>query len=125
MEYMGVIGFVFGIFGLMAYLESSSLKRRVERLEEQLAATKGTVQYQERQSFVQATQSYIGKKVTIDLKEDHEDMDIMSYGNTKHGSNTILDADEEWLLVRIESPKGSKDKLIRAGSVQHIGLVSD
>ncbi|MBQ4045155.1 MAG: hypothetical protein II627_01795 [Lachnospiraceae bacterium] len=123
MEYMGIIGFVFGIFGMLAYMEVSSLKRRVERLEEQLAATEGTEQYVARQAFVQAAKSYIGMKVKIDLKEDHEDFDIINYGNSKHGSNTILDADEDWLLVHIESPKGNKDKLIRAGSIKHIEVV--
>ena len=43
------------------------------------------------------------------------------YGNTKHGSNTILDADEEWMLVRIETPKGTKEKLIRMESIARIG----
>lgn len=123
MEYMGIIGFVFGIFGILAYMEVSSLKRRVERLEEQLAATEGTEQYVARQAFVQAAKSYIGMKVKIDLKEEHEDFDIINYGNSKHGSNTILDADEDWLLVHIESSKGNKDKLIRAGSIQHIEVV--
>jgi hypothetical protein len=49
----------------------------------------------------------------------------MMYGNSKHGSNTILDADDDWILVRIDSAKGSKEKLIRAGSVQRISLVSE
>ena len=37
MEYMGVIGFVFGIFGFLAYLNMSPLKRKVESLEEALS----------------------------------------------------------------------------------------
>ena len=32
----------------------------------------------------------------------------------------IPDVDEEWMLVRICSPRGEKDKLIRLGSVQSI-----
>ena len=61
----------------------------------------------------------------IELKEDHEDADIINYGNTRYGSNTILDVDEDWLLVHIESPKQSMDKLIRLESVQRIGLSSE
>ncbi len=59
----------------------------------------------------------------LDLKEDCEDVDIAMYGNTKHGSNTILDADGDWILVRIDSAKGSKEKLIRAGCVQRTSRV--
>ena len=29
MEYMGVVGFVFGIFGFLAYLNQGSLKKRI------------------------------------------------------------------------------------------------
>ena len=63
-----------------------------------------------------------GKSVTIDLKEDNEDPDIMMYGNTAQGTNTVLDVDDRWMLVRIESKKGTKEKLIRLDSVQTIGV---
>ena len=75
--------------------------------------------------MLDAVDSYIGKQVVLDLKEACEDNDIVMYGNSKHGTNTILDADSEWLLVRIESAKGSKEKLIRAGSIRRISLVSE
>ena len=55
------------------------------------------------------------------MKEDHMDSDIISYGNTKRGSNTIVDVDEDWILIRIKSPKGEKEKLIRLESIQTIG----
>ena len=61
----------------------------------------------------------------LELKEDCGDADIVMYGNSKHGTNTILDADRDWILVRIDSAKGSKEKLIRAGSVQRISLVRE
>ena len=122
MEYVGI---VFGIFGLLAYVELASLKKRVIALEEELAGIAGTSLYEERRSLLDAAYTYIGKQVTLDLKEDCEDADIVMYGNTKHGTNTILDADEDWILVRIDSAKGSKEKLIRAGSVQRISLVKE
>ena len=122
MEY---VGFVFGIFGLLAYLQCSSLKKRVIALEEELAGIAGTSSFEERRALLDAARSYIGKQVILELKEDCEDADIVMYGNTKHGSNTILDADGDWILVRIDSAKGSKEKLIRAGSVQRISLVSE
>ncbi len=119
MEY---IGFVFGIFGLMAYLQLSSMKNRGASLERELALVKGTSFHEDRASLLEVARSCIGRKVKIELKEDYEDFDVLNYGNTKFGSNTILDADSEWLLLRIENAKGNKDKLIRMESVKRISL---
>lgn len=122
MEYVGM---VFGIFGLLAYVQFSSLKKRVVALEEELAGIAGTASFEERRALLDAVEAYIGKQVILELKEDCEDADIMMYGNSKHGTNTLLDADGDWLLVRIDSAKGSKEKLIRVGSVQRISLVNE
>ncbi|MBR4471244.1 MAG: hypothetical protein IKS54_08060 [Erysipelotrichaceae bacterium] len=120
MEYLG---FIFGIFGLYAYLQVSSLKNRISDLERELTKMKGTSYHEDRTALVKSVREYIGQKVNIDLKEDHEDVDIINYGNTKHGSNTVLDADNEWLLVRIETPKKTVEKLIRMESVERISLI--
>ena len=122
MEYAGI---VFGIFGLLAYVQLSSLKKRVAALEEELAGIAGTPSFKERRALLDAVEAYIGKQVILDLKEDCKDVDIEMYGNSKHGTNTILEADGDWILVRIDSAKGSKEKLIRAGSVQRISLVNE
>ena len=122
MEYLG---FIFGIFGLFAYIELASLKKKVTALEKELSGIAETPSFEERRALLDAVESYIGNQVVLDLKEDCEDADIMMYGNSKHGSNTILDADGDWILVRIDSAKGSKEKLIRAGSVQRISLVDE
>ena len=122
MEYVGM---VFGIFGLLAYVQFSSLKKRVVALEEELAGIAGTASFEERRALLDAVEAYIGKQVILEMKEDCEDADIMMYGNSKHGTNTLLDADGDWLLVRIDSAKGSKEKLIRVGSVQRISLVNE
>ena len=122
MEYLGII---FGVFGLVAYAELASLKKKVTALEKELSGIAGTPSFEERRALLDAVESYIGKQVVLDLKEDCADADIMMYGNSKHGSNTILDADDDWILVRIDSAKGSREKLIRAGSVQRISLVSE
>ena len=106
MEYIGI---VFGIFGILAYVEVFSLKRRLEKLEEMLAKTEGTSFYDERKDLVKAARSYIGKTVNIELKEDHEDADIVMYGNSKYGTNTIVDVDEDWMLVHIKSKKGDNE----------------
>ncbi|MBR5390435.1 MAG: hypothetical protein IK141_03920 [Clostridia bacterium] len=122
MEYLG---FIFGIFGFFAYLQYSSLKKRVSALEEELAGIHGTASFTEKRTLLDTIGSYVGKAVVLDLKEDCEDIDIVMYGNTKHGTNTIVDADEDWILVRIESAKGNKEKLIRVGSVQRISVIQD
>ena len=122
MEYAGI---AFGIFGLLAYVELFSLKKRVIALEKELAGIAGTSSFEERRALLDAVESYIGKQVILDLKEDCKDVDIVMYGNSKYGANTILDADGDWILVRIDSAKGSKEKLIRAGSVQRISLVNE
>ena len=49
----------------------------------------------------------------------------MSYGNSKHGTNTIVDVDDEWMLVHIETPKTSKDKLIRLESIERISVLQE
>lgn len=122
MEYAA---FIFGIFGLMAYMQVSSLKGRIDEMERQLTQMKGTSYHEDRTALLQAAKTYMNKAVNIDLKEDHEDFDIMNYGNTKHGTNTILDADNEWLLVRIETPKAVKTKLLRMESIERISVIKE
>lgn len=125
---MEIMGLILGVFGLIAYLELSSLKGRTAALEEQLAKLKGTSFHDDRKALVQAAKSYVGQKVKLELKEDQQNVDIVMYGNSKHGSNTILDADEEWMLVHVEPPKSGKagkDKLIRMASIQRISLVRE
>ena len=122
---MQYAAFVFAIFGFMAYLQQSSLQKRVAELERELTKMKGTSYADSREELIRAARSYIGQKVRLALKEDYPDADILMYGNTKHGANTILDSSDGWILVRIDSPKGSKEKLIRAGSVKRISLVRE
>ena len=119
MEYVAL---VFGIFGLLAYMQVSSLKRRVDLLEDQLARTEGTAAYEERNALLDAVQRKKKKKVVIEFKEDEGDVDVVMYGNTKHGSNTILDADGEWVLVKVDSVKWTKEKLIRLSSIARISV---
>ena len=119
MEYVAL---VFGILGMMGYLESASLKKRVKALEDQLAGIEGTAAFEDRLSLLAVIREYIGKKVQIGFKEECEDVDVVMYGNSRHGSNTILDADEDWILVRVESPKGTKEKLVRMSSVKSVAL---
>lgn len=119
MEYLG---FIFGIFGLIAHGEVLGLKNRIIALENQMAKTEGTTYHEERISLITAIKSYIGKAVIIEQYEDYADPDIISCGNSKYGSTTVLDADDDWIMISIESKKGKKLKLIRPGSVSSISL---
>ena len=119
---MQYLGFIFGIFGLLAYLQIGPLKRRIQVLEEESSRTEGTPAFEKRAALTEAARAYIGKRVRLDLKADQGATDILMYGNTKHGSNTILDVDGEWMLVRIDAPKGKKEKLIRLASVDRISV---
>ncbi len=119
---MQYIGFIFGIFGLIAYMQVFELKKRVQAMERELSKMKGTSFHDDRKALLQAARGLIGRNVEIKMKEDHMDADIINYGNTRYGSNTILDADDDWLLIRIDSPKESMEKLIRLESVKRIGL---
>ena len=121
----GILGFIFGVMGMMAYLEVSKLKNRLAQMERELTRMQGTSFHADRSALVAAAKSYVGRQVNLELEEDHEDVDVVMYGNTKHGANTILDVDDDWLLVRVDTPKGSKEKLIRMESVERIAVLAE
>ena len=121
---MQYVAFALAVFGFYAYLELSSLKKRISDLEQQLAGVDGTSYAADRASVAKAAASCIGREVSLTLKDDCQDPDIM-YGNTRHGKNTILDADNGWVLIRSESPKGSGTKLLRLESIRSIQPVSE
>ncbi len=122
MESFGYIGFVFGIFGLMAFCSLSELKKRIRRLEDELASTKGTSYSLSKESLAKLASEYKDKQVKISFKEDCWDSDVITYGNTK-GKNVILDADENWILVEIITPKKEVQKLFRLDSIDGLTLV--
>lgn len=113
MEYLG---FVFGIFGFIAYLSVSSLKGRVSELERQLRSIRGTGFAQEKQSLLAAARGYLGKDVALRFREDEEDPDVLMAA-MKMGRCTLLDADEDWLLVHVEHHGAALDRLIRLDTV--------
>ena len=121
---MDVVDFCFGIFGFLAFCYVISLQSRVTKLEKQLSLVKGTSYYEERKSLQKAIDEYIGKSVIIDLREEETDVDIINYGNVKHGKNVILDADDEWILLEITNAKGTKEKLLRISSIRRITEVN-
>ena len=64
MNTLGMLGFILGVFGLMAYLNISPLKRKIEKLESALSAMEGTTYHEDRESLLKAAAGYIGKSVT-------------------------------------------------------------
>jgi len=124
MEVLGYIGFVFGMFGFMAFCSLSDLKKRIKRLEDELASTKGTSYSESKASLARLASEYKGQNVKISFKEDCMDSDVISYGNPK-GKNVILDADENWILVEITTPKKTLTKLFRLDSIDGLTLVKD
>ena len=117
MEYVAL---VFSFFGLYAFCQAGELKRRMDKLEGELTKMKGTSFNEARKDLVRLAKEYAGKSVKIGLKEDYMDADIVTYGNTKHGSNTIIDVDDEWMIVKIITPKTEKIKMIRMEAIQTI-----
>lgn len=120
MEYMG---FIFGFFGFLAYIELSSLKGRVRNLESQLSHTHGSFLQKERLGLAQGAKSCIGKPVRINLKENYADLELATCSSKKSGNLVILDADQDWLLLRISSPKGDQKKLIRIEALQSLSPI--
>ena len=117
MEYVAL---VFSLMGLYAFCQAGELKRRMDKLEGELTKMKGTSFNEARKDLVRLAKDYAGKSVNIGLKEDYMDADIVTYGNTKHGSNTIIDVDDEWMIVKIITPKTEKIKMIRMEEIQTI-----
>ncbi|MBP3851825.1 MAG: hypothetical protein J6D36_04715 [Erysipelotrichaceae bacterium] len=122
---MNAFVFVLAFFGFLSFLEISSLKERVKKLEAQLARLQGTSYHDERISLQTIARSYIGEPIHIELKEDYRDIDIMTIGNRKTGSLMILDVDKDWLLIQIDSGKVKKKKLIRLEGVKNIKRIMD
>ena len=77
MEYAA---FVFAIFGFMAYMQLSSLQKRVNELERALTSMNGTSYAKSREDLIAAARAYIGQNVRLELKEDCADADIMIVG---------------------------------------------
>ena len=121
---MVYVALLFGIFGLVAYVEQSALKKRIQRLEQALAGMNGTAYAEERKSVAQMVQSCLGKRVLLSFKEDFQDIDLFMAG-PKYGTCVLRDADEEWVLVHAEFGKKVFDKLIRLDAIKSVSIVTE
>ncbi len=118
---MGTLGFVFGIFGLLAYLQTSSLKSRIADLERQMRQIEGTDYAETKKSLAEAAKGYVGQNIQLGFKEDEEDPDVL-VSNMKAGMCKLMDADEDWLLVRVTHHGAVREKLIRIDSIKSISI---
>ena len=122
MDGLVYVALVFGLMGVFAFCSQSDLKKRIKRLEDELASTKGSSYALSKESLAKFARENIGQQVKISVKEDCWDSDVISYGNTK-GKNVILDADENWILVEITTPKKTLQKIFRIDSIDGLTLV--
>ncbi|MCR5739257.1 MAG: hypothetical protein K6G43_05520 [Lachnospiraceae bacterium] len=123
MDALGILGFVFGIMGVLAYCSQSELKKRIKRIEDELAGVKGSSYAVSRESLFKLASANIGKQVEISFKEDCWDTDVISYGNTR-GKNVIMDADHDWIAVEISTPKKKINKIFRIDSIDGLTMVN-
>lgn len=123
MDTFGILGFIFGLMGFMAFLSESDLKKRIKRLEDELTQIKGTSFSVSKESLAGIASGYIGKQVIISFKEDCWDPDVLTYGNTK-GKNVIMDADDNWILVEITTPKKVILRIFRLDSIDGLTAVN-
>lgn len=123
MDTFGILGFIFGLMGFMAFLSESDLKKRIKRLEDELTQIKGTSFSVSKESLAGIASGYIGKQVIISFKEDCWDSDVLTYGNTK-GKNVIMDADDNWILVEITTPKKVILRIFRLDSIDGLTAVN-
>ncbi len=122
MDGLVYVALVFGLMGVFAFCSQSDLKKRIKRLEDELASTKGSSYALSKESLAKFARENIRQQVKISFKEDCWDSDVISYGNTK-GKNVILDADENWILVEITTPKKTLQKIFRIDSIDGLTLV--
>ena len=124
MDGLVYVALIFSLMGMMAFCSQSDLKKRIKRLEDELASTKGSSYALSKESLCKFAKENIGQQVQISFKEDCWDSDVISYGNTK-GKNVILDVDENWILVEITTPKKTLQKIFRIDSIDGLTLVKE
>ena len=124
MDGLVYVALVFGLMGVFAFCSQSELKKRIKRLEDELASTKGSSYAISKESLYKFAKENIGQQVKISFKEDCWDSDVISYSNPK-GKNVILDADENWILVEITTPKKTLQKIFRIDSIDGLTLVKE
>ena len=103
------------ILGFFAWLGIFSLQSRISKLERQLRQIEGTEASDEAKELRRIAKVSIGKTVKLSFRENEGDYDL--YGDN---SVTILDADNEWVLVEFTLRGKPVQKLIRQSAIRGI-----
>lgn len=114
MEYLG---YAFGFFGFLAFIQLSSVKGRIANLE-RLLSEKGVADI--RPDLFGILEDYVGAEVEISFYEDEEEIDVLTrFQNRRKGDSVrIVDYDEKWVLVQASNAKEQKKILIRLSSIK-------
>ncbi|MDO4166538.1 MAG: hypothetical protein Q4D32_03945 [Eubacteriales bacterium] len=116
MEYLG---FIYGIFGVAAFISVISLGTRVSRLERRMR-----VREDRGNDLRTHLQKRIGERVRFSFYDDEEDIDIELY-YTQSGYLEIMDVDETWVYIHGENGKRQMDKLLRISSIKGVETIAD
>lgn len=122
MGIMEMIVFMLAIMVFVATTEISTLKRRVDQLEKQLTHMEGTDYHQDRQDLIKVIDQYRGQSVSISLKEDYTDVELVLSSQQSDSEVTVIDVDSDWLHLKITDSTSSKEKLIRMEAVASVQL---
>lgn len=114
---------IWAFFGFLAFIQiggiyaNSARTRRKERSESgNLHAERSSV----KDDMTEILAPRIGKEISLDFYEDEEDMDLLFMD--KHHKSILLDIDPKWALIRIETSKTHKEKLIRISSIKGVAF---
>lgn len=107
------------VLGLLAFLQVSAISAKIRRMErsERENPHLGRSGVDDMRKILA---SYIGKEVSLDFYDEEEEMDLLCAG--KHEKTILLDIDEKWAMIRFETPKKQKDKLIRISSIKGVSF---
>lgn len=108
------------IFGLLAFFQVSAVAARLRRLERSENSAVHSERSSVKDDMRKILAPYTGKEIHLDFYEDEEDADLELINIGGHNKIILLDMDEKWALVRIETPKNHRDKLIRISSIRGV-----
>lgn len=106
------------ILGLLAFFQVSQISSRLRRLERDGVSAPLSGRCSAKEDIAKVLAPCIGKEVVLDFYEDEVDRDLICA--TGKRKIILLDIDSKWAMVRMETPKTHKDKLIRISSIKGV-----
>lgn len=111
---------IWAFFGFLAFIQMGGIYTRIRRKERSESGNMHTERSSVKDDMAKILAPYIGKEVSLDFYEDEGDMDLLFMD--KHDKSILLDIDPKWVLMRIETPKEHKEKLIRISSIKGVAF---